>query len=67
MVAGVHVLLGPTVNVLRSPLGGRGFESFSPDPYVNGMFAARYIVGVQAKGVAACIKHYVGNEQEFER
>ncbi|TFL02721.1 glycoside hydrolase family 3 protein [Pterulicium gracile] len=64
---GVHVLLGPTVNVLRSPLGGRGFESFSPDPYVNGMFAARYIVGVQAKGVAACIKHYVGNEQEFER
>ena len=63
----VHVLLAPTVNTLRSPLGGRGFESFSEDPVLNGGIAAGYIAGVQSKGVAATIKHFVANDQEFER
>ncbi|GAA6022460.1 hypothetical protein JCM10207_004401 [Rhodosporidiobolus poonsookiae] len=62
-----HVLLGPTVNIQRSPLGGRGFESFSEDPVLSGHIAAAYINGVQEKGVAACIKHFVTNDQEFER
>ncbi|KAI0034128.1 glycoside hydrolase family 3 protein [Vararia minispora EC-137] len=62
-----HILLGPTVNTQRSPLGGRSFESFSEDPHLNGTIAAAYINGLQAKGVAATIKHYVANDQEFER
>lgn len=62
-----HVLLAPTVNIQRSPLGGRGFESFSEDPHLNGTIAAAYINGVQSVGVAATIKHYVANDQEFER
>ncbi|VDC07331.1 unnamed protein product [Peniophora sp. CBMAI 1063] len=64
---GCHILLGPTVNTQRSPLGGRSFESFSEDPHVNGHIAAAYINGLQARGVAATIKHYVANDQEFER
>lgn len=64
---GTHVLLGPTVNTQRSPLGGRGFESFAEDPYLNGNVAAAYINGLQSKGVAATIKHFVANDQEFER
>ncbi|KAA1473452.1 hypothetical protein DENSPDRAFT_851627 [Dentipellis sp. KUC8613] len=63
----VHILLGPTVNTQRSPLGGRGFESFSEDPHLNGTIAAAYIQGVQAKGVATTLKHYVANEQEYQR
>ncbi|KZT52896.1 glycoside hydrolase family 3 protein [Calocera cornea HHB12733] len=63
----VHVLLGPTVNTLRNPLAGRGFESFSEDPFVNGMMAAEYIRGIQSEGVAACLKHFVCNDQEHER
>ncbi|KAJ7498628.1 glycoside hydrolase family 3 protein [Mycena latifolia] len=64
---GCHILLAPTVNTQRSPLGGRGFESFSEDPVLNGMIAAAYINGVQSKGVSATIKHYVANDQEFQR
>lgn len=64
---GAHILLAPTVNTQRSPLGGRGFESFSEDPHLNGTIAAAYIQGVQEHGVAATIKHYVGNDAEFER
>ncbi|TFY70236.1 hypothetical protein EVG20_g2781 [Dentipellis fragilis] len=63
----VHILLGPTVNTQRSPLGGRGFESFSEDPHLNGTIAAAYIQGVQAKGVATTLKHFVANEQEYQR
>ena len=64
---GGHVLLGPTVNIQRSPLGGRGFESFSEDPTLSGNIASAIVQGVQSKGVAATIKHYVCNDQEHER
>ncbi|EKM59267.1 glycoside hydrolase family 3 protein [Phanerochaete carnosa HHB-10118-sp] len=64
---GCHILLGPTVNTQRSPLGGRGFESFSEDPHLNGTIAAAYINGLQSKGVAATIKHFVAYDQEFRR
>lgn len=66
-VKGCHVLLGPTVNTQRSPLGGRGFESFSEDPELNGSIAAAYINGVQSTKVVATIKHFVANDQEFQR
>ncbi|KAK0461743.1 glycoside hydrolase family 3 protein [Desarmillaria tabescens] len=62
-----HILLAPTVNTQRSPLGGRGFESFSEDGVLNGEIAAAYINGLQSKGVSATIKHYVANDQEHER
>ncbi|KAI0057569.1 glycoside hydrolase family 3 protein [Artomyces pyxidatus] len=62
-----HVLLAPTVNTQRSPLGGRAFESFSEDPHLNGTLAAAYINGLQSKGVAATIKHFVANDQESQR
>lgn len=64
---GAHILLGPTINIQRSPLGGRGFESFSEDPHLSGKIAASYVNGLQSQGVAATMKHFVGNEQEFER
>ncbi|CAE6497140.1 unnamed protein product [Rhizoctonia solani] len=64
---GVHVLLGPTVNIQRSPLGGRGFESYSEDPHLSGHMARSFIQGLQSEGVAATIKHYVTNDSEFER
>ncbi|KAF3764394.1 family 3 glycoside hydrolase [Cryphonectria parasitica EP155] len=62
-----HILLGPTVCMHRHPLGGRNFESFSEDPLLTGKLAAQYIRGLQQKGVAATIKHFVGNEQETHR
>ncbi|KAL4869506.1 hypothetical protein BDV12DRAFT_185192 [Aspergillus spectabilis] len=64
---GAHCWLGPTVNMQRSPLGGRGFESFSEDPYLAGVAAASMITGCQSKGIIATVKHFVGNDQEHER
>ena len=61
------MLLGPTINTQRSPLGGRSYESYSEDPHLNGTMAAEYIKALQAKGVSACVKHFVANDQEFER
>lgn len=64
---GTHVILGPTINIQRSPLGGRGFESFSEDGVLSGMLAGYYCKGIQGKGVAATLKHFVCNDQEHER
>ncbi|CAE7230745.1 unnamed protein product [Rhizoctonia solani] len=64
---GCHVLLGPTINIQRSPLGGRGFESYSEDPLLSGTLARAFIKGVQSEGVSATIKHFVTNDSEFER
>jgi beta-glucosidase len=64
---GARVLLGPTVNIQRSPLGGRNFECFSEDPYLSARMAVAYIEGLQSEGVGASIKHYVCNDHEFER
>ncbi|KAG9254820.1 glycoside hydrolase superfamily [Emericellopsis atlantica] len=61
------MLLGPTICMHRHPLGGRNFESFSEDPLLTGKLAAQYVKGLQDQGVAAAIKHFVGNEQETER
>jgi beta-glucosidase len=64
---GGHILLGPTVNVHRSPLAGRNFECYSEDPYLTARLAAAYIRGLQMEGVSACIKPFVCNDSEFER
>ena len=62
-----HVLLGPTVNLQRTPIGGRNFECMSEDPLLTAELAVAYVTGVQSEHVAACIKHLVGNDTEFER
>jgi beta-glucosidase len=64
---GVHVLLGPTVCIPRTPLAGRTFESFSEDPLLAARLAVAYVTGVQSHGVACCIKHFACNDQEHER
>jgi beta-glucosidase len=63
----VDVVLGPTINLHRSPRGGRHFEAYSEDPLLSGMLAAAYIRGVQDNGVAATPKHYIANDSENDR
>jgi beta-glucosidase len=63
----IHVVLGPTINLHRSPLGGRLFEAFSEDPLVTGRLAGAYVRGLQSSGIGACLKHLVANESETER
>jgi beta-glucosidase len=64
---GVHFLLGPGVNIYRAPWNGRNFEYFGEDPYLASRIAVGFINGVQSQGVSATVKHYLGNNSEFDR
>jgi beta-glucosidase len=64
---GVDVLLAPTINIVRTPLSGRGFECFSEDPFLTARIAVAYVRGVQKAGVGATAKHFVANDSETER
>ena len=62
-----HVILGPTINMQRSPLGGRGFESIGEDPFLAGLGAAALVRGIQSTGIQATVKHFLCNDQEDKR
>jgi len=64
---GVNFLLGPGVNIYRAPMNGRNFEYFGEDPFLGARIAVGYVEGVQSQGVIATIKHYMGNNSEFDR
>ncbi|UWU26114.1 glycoside hydrolase family 3 C-terminal domain-containing protein (plasmid) [Rhizobium sp. CB3060] len=64
---GVRIVLAPTINMHRSTLNGRNFECYSEDPFLAGTIAAAYIEGLQSEGVAATVKHFIGNESEYQR
>jgi len=64
---GKHFMLGPGVNIYRSPLNGRNFEYFGEDPFLGSRIAVGYIVGMQSQGVSSTIKHFMGNNSEFDR
>ncbi|KAF8162621.1 beta-glucosidase [Crassisporium funariophilum] len=63
----VSLVLAPTCNIQRNPLGGRSFESFAEDPFLSGMIAASYVNGVQQGGIGSTIKHFAGNDKENDR
>ncbi len=64
---GVHFMLGPGVNIYRAPLCGRNFEYFGEDPFLSARTAVAYIEGMQSQGVSATVKHFMGNNQEYDR
>lgn len=64
---GAHAWLGPTINIQRSPIGGRGFESYAEDPHLSGILASNIIMGCESTGVISVVKHFVCNDQEDER
>jgi len=64
---GEHVVLAPTINMVRTPLWGRNFETYSEDPYLAGRLAIDYVNGLQGEGVGASLKHYAANNQEYRR
>ncbi len=64
---GVHFMLGPAVNIYRAPMNGRNFEYFGEDPFLAGRTAVNYIEGVQSQGVCATVKHFTGNNSEYDR
>ncbi|OLV19036.1 glycoside hydrolase family 3 C-terminal domain-containing protein [Deinococcus marmoris] len=64
---GAGALLAPTINLFRSAVNGRNFESYAEDPYLTGALATAYVQGLQSAGVAATVKHFVGNESEYQR
>ncbi len=64
---GVHFMLGPGVNIYRAPMNGRNFEYFGEDPFLAARIAVAYITGMQSQGVSATIKHFMGNNSEFDR
>jgi beta-glucosidase len=64
---GVHFMLGPGVNIYRAPMCGRNFEYFGEDPFLSARTAVAYIKGMQSQGVSATIKHFMGNNQEYDR
>jgi beta-glucosidase len=64
---GKQVMLGPGMNMMRTPLNGRNFEYFGEDPFLTSRMAVAYIRGAQSEGVASCAKHFVGNDQEWKR
>lgn len=64
---GVHFMLGPGVNIYRAPMCGRNFEYFGEDPFLSARTAVAYIKGMQSQGVSATVKHFMGNNQEYDR
>ena len=64
---GIHLQLGPGVNIARTPLNGRNFEYFGEDPLLTGIMGSEWIKGLQSQGVVATVKHFVGNEEEWRR
>jgi len=64
---GKDIILGPGVNIVRTPLNGRNFEYLSEDPYLNSVLGVGYIKGVQDQGISSCVKHYLANNQETKR
>lgn len=64
---GVHFMLGPGVNIYRAPMNGRNFEYFGEDPFLTSRMVVAYLNGLQSQGVSATVKHFIGNNSEYDR